>query len=157
MTDDGRQIKTSVFSVSSMAKKKGEKMAKEFLGKGWRFPVNVDAQGEIHMSEYEQDIKEAIWIILTTSKGERVMRPDFGCGIHDYVFSVINTTTLGLIESSVREGLVLWEPRIEVIAVGISTEAANEGKLLVSIDYRVRTTNNRFNLVYPFYLTEGEQ
>jgi phage baseplate assembly protein W len=139
-------------------------MAKEFLGKGWRFPVNVNTRGdvdtppgEIHMSEYEQDIREAIWIILATSKGERVMRPDFGCGIHDYVFTVINTTTLGLIESSVREGLVLWEPRIEVIDVGISTEAVNEGKLLVSIDYRVRTTNNRFNLVYPFYLTEGEQ
>lgn len=132
-------------------------MAKEFLGKGWRFPVNVDAQGEIHMSEYEQDIKEAIWIILTTSKGERVMRPDFGCGIHDYVFTVINTTTLSLIENSVREALVLWEPRIEVLAVDISREKINEGQLLVSIDYRVRTTNNRFNLVYPFYLTEGEQ
>ncbi len=132
-------------------------MAKEFLGKGWKFPVNVDAQGEIHMSEYEQDIKEAIWIILTTSKGERVMRPDFGCGIHDYVFTVINTTTLSLIENSVREALVLWEPRIEVLAVDISREKINEGQLLVSIDYRVRTTNNRFNLVYPFYLTEGEQ
>jgi phage baseplate assembly protein W len=132
-------------------------MAKEFLGKGWRFPVNVDARGEIYMSEYEQDIKEAIWIILTTSKGERVMRSDFGCGIHDYVFTVINTTTLSLIEDSVREALVLWEPRIEVLAVDISREKINEGQLLVSIDYRVRTTNNRFNLVYPFYLTEGEK
>ena len=131
--------------------------AKDFLGKGWKFPVNVDTQGEIHMSQYEEDIKEAIRIILGTAKGERVMRPDFGCGIHDYVFTVINTTTLGLVESSVREGLVLWEPRIEVLAVGISTEAVKEGKLLVTIDYRVRTTNNRYNLVYPFYLTEGEQ
>jgi phage baseplate assembly protein W len=132
-------------------------MAKEFLGKGWRFPVNMDAQGEIYMSEYEQDIKEAIWIILTTSKGERVMRPNFGCGIHDYVFTVINNTTLSLIENSVREALVLWEPRIELTGLDISREKINEGQLLVSIDYRVRTTNNRFNLVYPFYLTEGEQ
>lgn len=132
-------------------------MAKEFLGKGWRFPVNMDTRGEIHMSEYEQDIKEAIRIILGTSKGERVMRPDFGCGIHDYVFSVINTASLSLIENSVREALVLWEPRIELTGVDISRENIDKGQLSVSIDYRVRTTNNRFNLVYPFYLTEGEQ
>ena len=131
-------------------------MAKEFLGKGWRFPVNVDADGQIAMSEHEQDIREAIRIILTTSKGERVMRPDFGCGIHDFVFASINTATLTLIESSVREALTLWEPRIELMNVGASTERIGEGVLLISIDYKVRTTNNQFNLVYPFYLREGE-
>ena len=131
-------------------------MAKEFLGKGWRFPVNVDADGQIAMSEHEQDIREAIRIILTTSKGERVMRPDFGCGIHDFVFASINTATLTLIESSVREALTLWEPRIELMNVGASTERIGEGVLLISIDYKVRTTNNQFNLVYPFYLREGD-
>jgi hypothetical protein len=131
-------------------------MAKEFLGRGWKFPVTVDAKtGRISMSEYEQDIKEAIWIILSTSKGERVMRPDFGCGIHDLIFAPINTTTVNLVENTVREALTLWEPRIELIKVEVSTERSAEGKLLVSIDYRVRVTNNRFNLVYPFYLKEG--
>ena len=130
-------------------------MAKEFLGRGWKFPVNVNAKGEIEMSEHEADIKEAIWIILSTSKGERVMRPDFGCGIYEFVFATINTATLGLIEASVREALTLWEPRIELVNVNVSVGKAEEGKLLISIDYRVRSTNNEFNLVFPFYLKEG--
>lgn len=131
-------------------------MAKEFLGRGWQFPVKVDSSaGKIAMSEYDQDIKESIWIILSTSKGERVMRPDFGCGVHDLVFAPINTTTINLVQNSIQEALTLWEPRIELIKVEVSTEKSDEGKLLVSIDYRVRVTNNRFNLVYPFYLKEG--
>lgn len=130
-------------------------MAKEFLGIGWKYPVNVDTNKKIAVSWYEQDIKESIRIILGTAKGERVMRPDFGCGIHDLVFAPINTTTKNQVESSVREALTIWEPRIELIDVKVSTERANEGMLPVSIDYRVRTTNNRFNLVYPFYLKEG--
>ncbi len=131
-------------------------MAKEFLGRGWKFPVMADAKtGRISMSEYEQDIKEAIWIILSTAKGERIMRPDFGCGIHDFVFASINIATLTLIENSVRESLTMWEPRIELMDVKISSDEINNGKLMISIDYKVRTTNNRFNLVYPFYLKEG--
>jgi uncharacterized protein len=130
-------------------------LAKEFLGRGWKFPVQVDNRGRVAMSEFDDDIRESIRIILSTSKGERVMRPDFGCGIHDFVFASINTTTIGLIESSVREALTRWEPRIELLKVLVSTEEANVGKLLVSIDYRVRATNSEFNLVYPFYLTES--
>lgn len=130
-------------------------MAKEFLGIGWKFPVQTTPAGRISLSQYEEDIKEAIWIILSTAKGERVMRPDFGCGIHDLVFAPINVATLTLVENSVREALTVYEPRIELIAVKASAERAEEGKLLVSIDYRVRSTNNRFNLVYPFYLKEG--
>lgn len=130
-------------------------MAKEFLGVGWKFPVSTDSNGKISMSEYETDIKEAIRIILGTAKSERLMRPDFGCGIHDFVFSPINKATISLVENTVREGLVRWEPRIELIKVEANPEASAEGKLLVSIDYRVRVTNNRFNLVYPFYLKEG--
>lgn len=113
------------------------------------------ATGRIAMSEYEQDIKESIRIILSTSKGERVMRPDFGCGIHELVFAPINPTTVNLVQNTVQEALTLWEPRIELINVDVSTENADGGQLLVSIDYRVRATNNRFNLVYPFYLKEG--
>ena len=130
-------------------------MAKDFLGRGWKFPVNVDATEKIEMSEYEEDIKEAIRIILSTSKGERVMRHDFGCGIYDFIFAPINTATIGMIEASVHEALTLWEPRIELINVDVSADRAEEGKLLISIDYRVRTTNNEFNLVYPFYLKAG--
>lgn len=130
-------------------------MAKDFLGKGWKYPVNIDNNRKIEMSEYETDIKEAIWIILGTAKGERVMRPDFGCGIHDLVFAPINATTISMVENSVREGLTTWEPRIELIKVEVSDKESSMGKLLVSIDYRVRITNNRFNLVYPFYLKEG--
>lgn len=131
-------------------------MAKDFLGKGWKFPVNINTAGQIRMSEYEEDIKEAIWIILSTAQGERIMRPDFGCGIHDFVFATVNTSTLALIESSVREALTVWEPRIELVNVTVLTEEINEGKLLMSIDYKVRTTNNQFNLVYPFYLKEAK-
>jgi phage baseplate assembly protein W len=131
-------------------------MAREFLGIGWKFPVAVDAGGQIGISEYEQDIKEAIWIILGTAKGERVMRPDFGCGIHRMVFASINTATLNQVENSVREALTVWEPRIQLTAVKADTEKINEGQLMIHIDYKVRTTDNRFNLVYPFYLAEGE-
>ncbi len=130
-------------------------MAKDFLGRGWKFPVGVDGRGSISLSEYEQDIKESIWIILSTSKGERVMRPDFGCGIHDLVFASLNLSTLGLVESNVREALARWEPRIDLLDVKASPEEAEAGKLLVYIRYQVRTTNNQFNLVYPFYLQEG--
>jgi len=125
------------------------------MGVGWKYPVYITIEGKIAKSEYEQDIKEAIWIILGTAKGERVMRPDFGCGIHDLVFTPINTATITLVENSVREALTIWEPRIELIKVEASSEKSEEGKMLVSIDYRVRTTNNRFNLVYPFYIKEG--
>lgn len=131
-------------------------MSKDFLGKGWKYPVRADAQQKIAISEYEEDIKEAIWIILGTARGERVMRPEFGCGIHEYVFSSMDAVNLSLIENSVREALTLWEPRIEIIDVKTDTQYAAEGKLVVNIDYRVRATNTQFNLVYPFYLKEGE-
>lgn len=129
-------------------------MTREFIGRGWKFPVTADADGLIGMSAYEEDIREAILIILSTAKGERVMHPDFGCGIHDYVYEAVNTTTVGLIESSVRDALTKWEPRIDPTGVTVTTDHIAEGKLDISIDYTVRSTNNRFNLVYPFYLTE---
>ncbi len=130
-------------------------MSKDFLGKGWKFPVRADAQGRIALSEYEDDIKEAIRIILGTAKGERLMRPDFGCGIHEYVFASMNTVNLNLIENSVREALTLWEPRIEVLSVKVNVQNADNGKLITNIEYKVRATNTQFNLVYPFYLKEG--
>jgi len=131
-------------------------MGREFLGKGWTFPIAVDERGGISLSQYEQKIRQSILLILMTAKGERVMRPDFGCGIHDLVFSVINSSTLTLIQSGVREALVLWEPRIEVLAVEISKERLGDGILDIGINYRIRQTNTEFNLVYPFYLLSKE-
>lgn len=133
-------------------------MAKEFLGKGWKFPLEIDKRGGVALSQYEDKIRESILIILGTAKGERVMRPDFGCDIHDFAFSVLNTSTLTLIQSVVKEALVLWEPRIEVLSIETFKERLNEGILLISIDYKVRKTNTEFNLVYPFYLEpKGEE
>jgi phage baseplate assembly protein W len=131
-------------------------MDKPFLGTGWSFPVRIDGTtGKIAMSSGERDIEESIRIILFTAKGERVMRPDFGSGIHDYVFASMSTATLGLIESSVREALARWEPRIQVLEVDASPEDAASGKLLIRIKYLVRSTNQQHNLVYPFYIQEG--
>ncbi len=130
-------------------------MSKDFLGIGWKVPVAVGASGNVAMSKYEDDIKEAILIILKTAKGERVMNPDFGCGIHDMVFQTISMSTLSMIEMDVRDALIKYEPRVELINIKVSTERIDEGQLLVSIDYKVRSTNNLFNIIYPFYLTEG--
>ncbi len=125
-------------------------MASEFLGKGWKFPVTA-RDGSIEVAEYEQSIRDSIWLVLSTAKGERVMRPDFGCGIHDMVFAPNNAGTRGRVEIDVREALSKWEPRIIVDKLAVS--AGDRGELiLIQIDYRVRTTNSRFNLVYPFYL-----
>jgi len=132
-------------------------MSKAFLGRGWKFPVGVDPiSGRIAMSEYEQDIKESIRIILFTAPGERLMRPDFGCGIHRLVFEVNRPGTINRIQQEVREALIRWEPRIDVIGVGVETKDQGE-ELLINVHYRVRTTNNFFNLVFPFYLAGSEK
>jgi hypothetical protein len=131
-------------------------MFKDFLGVGWKYPVTTDGNGKIAISRYEEDIKEAILIILLTAKGERLMRPDFGCGVNDYVFSSINSLNISRIENEVREALTLFEPRIEVLDIKTDTKEENNGKLMIEITYKVRATNTRFNLVYPFYLSEGQ-
>lgn len=129
-------------------------MSKEFLGNGWQFPVATDRRNEIALSTGKDDIRESIRIIIGTAKGERVMRPDFGCGIHEYVFATIDETSRNLVASTVREALVEWEPRIEVLNVDVSVAELDAGRLLIGVDYRVRSTNTEFNLVYPFYLEE---
>lgn len=132
-------------------------MPKNILGSGWKFPVSLNEKDGVTVSRHEEKIKESIFIILDTAKGERVMRPDFGCDIHDYVFSVVNATTLTQIETAVKEALILWEPRIEVLGIQSSMEKLNRGILNIGIAYKVRYTNTAFNLVYPFYLkSEGE-
>lgn len=127
-------------------------MTSKFLGVGWEFPVKLDKDRKIKMAHYEQSIRKAIRIILGTAPGERVMRPDFGCGIHNLVFAVNSAGTATRVESEVRDALLLWEPRIDVIAVNAFPDPNEPYILQISIDYRVRTTNNQFNMVYPFYL-----
>lgn len=130
-------------------------MAKEFLGVGWKYPIRINRKGGLSYSRYEQDIEEAIWIILGTAKGERVMLPEFGCGIHDLVFSPVNPTTIGKINMYVTEALLEWEPRIEVLQVRVEQDKGEPNKLFIWIDYRVLKTNSYSNIVYPFFLTEG--
>jgi phage baseplate assembly protein W len=128
---------------------------KAHLGRGWSFPVRLhEKEGTIRFSEFERDVQESIWIILSTRKGERVMRPDFGCGIHDLVFEVINTSTLTDIEKRVREALATFEARIDVERVSAVSNAGLDGQVRISIDYHIRGTNNQLNLVYPFYIKE---
>lgn len=127
-----------------------------FLGRGWKFPVQVDGQnGRVLVSEYEEDIIEAIRIIIMTRKGERVMRPDFGCEVHDHLFDVIDYTMLKQMEAKVQNALIYWEPRITDIEVTAETNPEHDNLVDIHIAYVVRTTNNPFNLVYPFYINEG--
>ena len=129
--------------------------SKAFLGQGWNFPVALDASGKLRQATYEDDVQQAIRIILGTAQGERVMRPDFGAGLKPLVFEPINTTTMSLVKHRVEEALITWEPRIDNITVQVSAEA-RVGRLMIEIHYRIRKTNIFYNLVYPFYLLEGE-
>ena len=125
-----------------------------FLGVGWAYPVCV-AAGRTAVAVFEDDIRQAIRIILGTNPGERVMRPDFGAGMNAMVFEPMSVATLETVKVRVREALVDWEPRIDVEAVNASMDNAEPNRLLVDVTYRVRATNTRTNLVYPFYLQEG--
>lgn len=129
---------------------------KDFLGRGWAMPVALDPRtGKVASVAYEDDIRQSILIILETAPGERVMRPNFGCGIHELVFTAVDSTAIQLIRSSVEEALRRCEARIDVLGVNVDEEATTEGKLLVEIEYRVRKTNQTGNLVFPFYFREG--
>ncbi|HTR14874.1 MAG TPA: GPW/gp25 family protein [Roseiarcus sp.] len=126
-------------------------MTKAFLGVGVGFPIQFGATGAVTTAQYEESVRQSVWIILGTSKGERLMRPDFGCGIYDLVFEVNSASTSGKIAQAVRDALLVNEPRIDVRNVQVETQGGGE-TLLINIEYQVRATNNVFNLVYPFYL-----
>ena len=129
----------------------------EFLGQGWRFPLGIDGNGGISMSRGERDIESAISVILGTPKGERVMRPEFGSAIHEFVFAPNNATTAGLLAYHVREALVRWEPRIEVGEVDVQPDPLESSQLNIDINYSIKATNDDRNLVYPFYLIPKEE
>ena len=124
-----------------------------FLGLGWNFPITTDDRHRVALaSSGEESVRQSIWTILSTAPGERVMRPDFGCGLQDLVFAVNNAGTANAAARTVRDALALWEPRIDVLDVYAAADPQRPNVLLVEIDYTIRSTNSRFNLVYPFYL-----
>lgn len=133
-----------------------DQTGKEFLGRGWSFPIQVSPDhGNFNSVAYEEDIKQSIYIILSTSKGERLMRPDFGCGIHDLVFDAITISLITNVQNAVTQALREYEARIDVLKVDVDASKATEGRLIINLDYRDRTTNQRDNLVYPFYFKEA--
>ena len=132
-------------------------MNRDFRGGGWDFPVRPGPDGALPLVGQEDAVRRAIRLILATAPGERLMRPDFGCGIHDLVFQADTAELRGAVGDKVRAALVKWEPRIDVIAVRADASADDPAVLLIRIDYRMRSNNAFFNLVYPFFLQEGPQ
>ena len=131
---------------------------KEFMGRGLRFPLQIDPKtGKFAMVSEEEDIKEAIGIILNTVQGERVMRPGFGSTVLDYTFSAASDSTRQSLAFDLKEQLSYQEPRIQDIEVHCREADKLEGTIVVEVSYRVRSTNNRYNHVYPFYRTEGSE
>ncbi len=130
-------------------------MARGILGSGWKFPVRLTGGGGFAMASGEQDVAEAIWILLATSRGERLMRPEVGAGLADYVFAPNNAGTRGSIAYQVQQALVRWEPRIDILDVRVEEASSEPNLLLVHVDYKIRANNAFHNLVYPFFLNEG--
>ncbi len=129
---------------------------RRILGQGWRFPVGVDGRGGLALARGDNDIKEAIVAILCTAQGERVMRPEFGSSIHEFVFAPNNATTAGLIAYQVQEALARWEPRIDVTEVDVQPDPLEASRVLINIQYLVKATNDEVNMVFPFYLIPTE-
>jgi len=130
-------------------------MDRAFLGVGWKFPPQVTPSGAIATSSLEQKIEESVFLILSTAQRERPMLPAYGCGIHDLVFAPDSPATIAEVSTTVRDALIAYEPRIDVLAIDVSAAPGQANVLLIRVDYRVRANNARGNLVYPFFITEG--
>ena len=129
----------------------------DILGSGLAFPLGTDPRGAIALASGREDIEQALKVILGTAPGERPMRPEFGCDIHDFVFDAIDAATVGRIETAIQAAAARWEPRIEVTAIDFDLSRVDEGALEITIGYRIRATNQSHNLVYPFYLIPAEE
>jgi len=127
----------------------------DFIGTGWRFPITVNAKGGIDWSSGPKRISDAVWIIIKTSLGERVMLPTFGAGVNDYVFQANSSIIRTELVDAIKESLLKWEPRITVTQVSANPAADEPSQVLVSVEYTINSTNEASNVVYPFYLTEG--
>src|SRR5262245_42561707 len=132
-------------------------MADLFVGRGIAFPMRVNATGGLALVSSDEEITESIRLILGTSPGERPMRPDFGCPIHDHVFGSADASMIGLLGYEVRNSLALWEPRIDVIDVIVHQDESTPSLLYIDITYEVRDTNDPRNLVFPFYVIPDEE
>jgi phage baseplate assembly protein W len=130
---------------------------REFLGSGVAFPLHVDPGGRIAMRSLDDQVRQAIRLILETARGERVMRPELGAGLETLVFDPASPATAAMVRHQVTESLVRFEPRIEVLDVTVDVEEGERNVLLIGLSYRVRSTDAVFNLVYPFYLERGER
>jgi phage baseplate assembly protein W len=126
-------------------------MTTDFLGRGWSFPLRLDASGSFVLADGEDDVEEAIRLILGTAPGERPMRPEYGCKIHDQVFDSMDAALAGRVAGDVTVSLTRWEPRIEVLEVLAEPHPSDSHVLLITVTYRIRATNDRRNLVFPFY------
>ena len=132
-------------------------MKNPMIGRGWAFPPKINQQGGLALTDEETDIQQAIRIILSTAPGERVMRPTFGSRLHELVFASVNQETLLLAQRYAEQALKMWEPRIELTTVDVTwDQQANDGLLLITLDYLIKTTHDRRTLVYPFYLIPAE-
>jgi hypothetical protein len=130
-------------------------MSDEFIGRGWAFPLRTDATGGIALVSREREIEEAIRLILGTSPGERPMRPEFGCRIHEYVFASADGATASAISAEVKAALRRWEPRVDVEDVVVTFDRQDASVLYIDVRYAIRRTNDRRNLVFPFYVIPG--
>lgn len=130
-------------------------MTKDFLGTGWNFPIQVGPDGRLAYADGPEKIRQSIWIILGTATGERQMLIDFGCGIHDLLFQANTAALRGMVAEKVQTTLTRWEPRIDIVDVRVETEPDLPNRLLIYVDYRIRTNNAFYNLVYPFFINEG--
>ena len=129
----------------------------EILGSGIAFPLQVDRRGGIALASDETDVDQAIHLILSTAPGERPMRPEFGCGIHNYIFETVDAYTIARLEQEIRIALDRWEPRIDVLDIDFGLDRVDFGEVVIEIGYVVRTSNDIRNLVYPFYIIPAEE
>ena len=130
-------------------------LAQDFIGTGWGFPIKVNLRGGLSWSSGPPRIQDAMWIILNTAAGERIMRPAFGASVNDYVFQSNSEMVRAGLADAIRQALIKWEPRIELDGVRVEPDPDVTSQVLITIDYRLRGTNELFNMVYPLYLQEG--
>jgi uncharacterized protein len=131
-------------------------MSEEFIGAGWAFPVRTDSTGGIALATGDRELEESMRLVLATAPGERPMRPEFGCAVHDFVFAPADATTAGRIAYEVRASLERWEPRVEIIDVEVTVDPVAAATLWIEIHYTRRGTNDPRNLVFPFYVIPAE-
>jgi phage baseplate assembly protein W len=128
----------------------------DLIGSGISFPLHTDQRGALALAHGVEDIEQAIAVILGTAPGERPMRPEFGCDVHDVVFDTVDAEMIGKVEVAVHRALTRWEPRIEVVGLDFDLDQVDQGKLLITISYEVLSTSRLYNLVYPFYVIPAE-